>query len=45
MNKIAVILYVMIAIGFTACASTPKDHYYDRATNSSNEAIQSLDNE
>ncbi|MGB3962297.1 MAG: hypothetical protein WBK95_08695 [Sulfurimonas sp.] len=45
MGKITMILYIMITIGFTACAKTPQDNYYDRATNSSNEATQSLDNE
>jgi len=45
MAKIGTILCIMVAIAFNACAKTPQDNYYDRAKNSSNEALKSLDEE
>jgi hypothetical protein len=45
MKKIAAILFIMSGILFVGCAKTPQDNYYDRATNSSQQAIENLDRE
>ena len=45
MSKIITLLaFVILALGVSACSKTP-DNYYDRAINSSNESLKSLDNE
>lgn len=45
MSKLPIIFLIVLGIGFGACAKTPQDNYYDRATNSSEQAIKSLDKE
>jgi ABC-type dipeptide/oligopeptide/nickel transport system permease component len=45
MSKITMIFLIVLGIAFGACAKTPQDNYYNRATNSSEQAIQSLDHE
>jgi hypothetical protein len=39
------IFLIVLGIGFSACAKTPQDNYYNRAMNSSEQAVQSLDKE
>jgi hypothetical protein len=45
MSKLTMIFLIVLGIGFNACAKTPEDNYYNRAMNSSEKAVQSLDHE
>lgn len=45
MSKITMIFLIVLGISFGACTKTPQDNYYNRAMNSSEQAVQSLDKE
>jgi len=45
MSRVITVLFVVLAISFSACAKKVDEYHYNRAKNASEKALNSLDKE